>query len=70
MQVRRSGGTDRILVSGKGELLTYDGLRQEIYQISKKAGIKFSANRGRRFYAVFIYKQGLDLEELRLLMRR
>ncbi len=57
------------MVSGQGEPLTYDGLRQEIYQVSGKAGIKFSAHRARRFYARFLYKQGLDLEELRLLMR-
>lgn len=36
MKVRRSGDTNRILVFEKGEPLTYDGLRQEIYQISKK----------------------------------
>ena len=32
-------------------------------------GIKFSAHRARRFYARFLYKEGLDLEEIRLLMR-
>ncbi len=54
---------------GRGEPMTYDGVRREIYKLAEKAGVKFSAHRARRFYARFLYKEGLDLEELRLLMR-
>ncbi len=69
LKVRKSRGSNRILISGSGHPITYNGLRQEIYQVAKKADIQFSAHRARRFYARFLYKEGLDLEELRLLMR-
>jgi len=62
MQARRSRGTNRVLLSGQDESLTYDGLQQEIYQVSAKAGIKFSVHRAMRFYAGFLYKQGLTLK--------
>ena len=49
--------------------MTYDGIRQEIYKIAKKAGINFSAHRARRFFARYLYTHGVDLEGVRLLMR-
>ncbi len=69
LKVRRSRGSNRVFINSKGEAMTYDGIRREIYKVAEKAGIKFSAHRARRFYARFLYKEGLDLEEIRLLMR-
>ena len=69
IKVRRSRGSNRVFINSKGEAMTYDGIRREIYKVAEKAGIKFSAHRARRFYARFLYKEGLDLEEIRLLMR-
>ena len=69
LKVRKSRGSNRVFTNSLGEPISYDGLRNEIYQISKKAGIKFSAHRARRFYARFLYESGLDLEDIRLMMR-
>ncbi len=69
LRVRQSNGTTKLLTNKDGEPMTYDGVRQEIYQISKKANISFSAHRARRFFARYLYTHGVDLEEIRLLMR-
>ena len=69
LKVRQSNGTTKLLTNSKGEPMTYDGIRQEIYQIAKKAGISFSAHRARRFFARYLYTHGVDLEGVRLLMR-
>lgn len=69
LKVRQSNGTTKLLTNKDGEPMTYDGVRQEIYQIAKKAGISFSAHRSRRFFARYLYTHGVDLEGVRLLMR-
>ena len=69
IKVRQSNGTAKLFTNKEGEPMTYDGIRQEIYQISKKAGISFSAHRARRFFARYLYTHGVDLEGIRLLMR-
>ena len=69
LKVRQSNGTTKLLTNKDGDPMTYDGIRQEIYQISKKAGISFSAHRARRFFARYLYTHGVDLEGIRLLMR-
>ncbi len=51
-----------------GEPLTYDGLRVDVYQLSKRAGVHFSPHMARRFYARFLYQQGYDLEVIRLIL--
>ena len=57
-----------MFVNSRGEPMTYDGVRREIYKLAEKAGVKFSAHRAMRFYARFLYEEGLGLEELCLLM--
>jgi|GEM_PF-5113075 site-specific recombinase XerD len=69
LKVRRSRGTNRVFTNRDGMLMSYDGLRQEIYQISGKARIKFSEHRARRFCARFRDESGLDPEDIRLMMR-
>lgn len=69
LRVRISSGTNRIFTNQAGKAMTYDGIRQEIYQIAQKAGINFSAHRARRFFARYLYNKGVDLEGIRLLMR-
>ena len=69
LRVRTSSGTNRVFTNQSGAAMTYDGIRQEIYQIAQKAGIKFSAHRARRFFARYLYNKGVDLEGIRLLMR-
>ena len=69
LKVRQSNGTTKLLTNSQGDPMTYDGIRQEIYQIAKKAGINFSAHRARRFFARYLYTHGVDLEGVRLLMR-
>jgi len=65
----RSRGTNRVFTNRDGMLMSYDGLRQEIYQISGKARIKFSEHRARRFCARFRDESGLDPLDKRLMMR-
>ena len=69
LKVRTTKGTSKLFTNQAGNPMTYDGIRQEIYQISKKAGISFSAHRARRFFARYLYRSGVDLEGIRILMR-
>lgn len=69
LKVRASRGTMKLFTNQDGEPMTYDGIRMEIYQVAKKAGISFSAHRARRFFARYLYNSGVDLEGIRILMR-
>ena len=62
-------GTNRLLTSVFGEPLTYTGIRGDIYNLAKRAGVHFSPHMARRFYARFLYSQGFDLEMIRLALR-
>ena len=61
-------GNDYIFLNRYGEPLTYAGGRQILYEIAKKAGVHFSAHMGRRFYATYLYRNGVGIEEIRQLL--
>ncbi len=44
-KVRVANGTNKVLTNHLSEPMMYDGIRQEIYEISGKVGIEFSARR-------------------------
>ncbi|MGC8573979.1 MAG: tyrosine-type recombinase/integrase [Thermoplasmata archaeon] len=69
LRVRRTKpGVNALFTNMYGEPLTYDGLRVDVYQLSKRAGVHFSPHMARRFYARFLYQQGYDLEVIRLIL--
>ncbi|MGC8689811.1 MAG: tyrosine-type recombinase/integrase, partial [Thermoplasmata archaeon] len=61
-------GNDTLFLNSQGEALTYAGGRQILYEIAKRAGVHFSAHMGRRFYATYLYRNGVGIEEIRQLL--
>ena len=70
LRVRKDKHNSRkLFTSVFGEPLTYDGLRGDIFQLARRAGVHFSPHMARRFYARWLYSQGFDLEQIRIAMR-
>lgn len=70
LRVRKDKHSSRkLFTSVFGEPLTYDGLRGDIFQLARRAGVHFSPHMARRFYARWLYSQGFDLEQIRIAMR-
>ena len=69
MRVRKANSnTDKLLVNQYGDPMTYHGIKNSFYDLARKAGIEFSTHRARRFFARKAKDEGLDLDEVRLLM--
>ena len=60
--------TRSLLLNQYGEKMNEDGVRQNAYRISRRAGIKFSPHMARRFYARHLYQSLKDPEAVRLQM--
>ena len=59
---------NRLLTNVLGEPLTYNGLRGDIYQLSKHAGVHFSSHQARRFYARWLHDSDVKVEDIAVLM--
>lgn len=57
-----------LLLNQYGEKMNENGVRQNAYRISRRAGIRFSPHMARRFYARHVYLATHDPEALRLQM--
>ena len=69
LRVRRAKqGIGMLFTNMFGEPLTYDGIRGDVYNLARRAGVHFSPHMARRFYARFLYKQGYDLELIRQIL--
>jgi integrase/recombinase XerD len=69
LRVRRAKrGVNRLFTNVSGEPLTYDGLRGDIYLLSKRAGVHFSSHQARRFFSRWMKENGVAIEDIAVLM--
>ena len=69
LRVRRSKqGVNRLFTNVLGEPLTYDGLRGDVYQLSKRAGVHYSSHQARRFFARWLHDNDVKVEDIAVLM--
>lgn len=51
-----------------GDPLSYNGLRMDIYQLSKRTGVHFSTHQARRFFSRWMKENGVKIEDIAVLM--
>jgi integrase len=69
LRVRRANqGVNRLFTNMLGEPLTYDGLRGDIFQLSRRAGVHYSSHQARRFFARWMKENGVAIEDIAVLM--
>ena len=68
MAVRPATGDTALLLSRYGRRITPSGGRNMVYRIAQRAGVKFSPHMARRFYARYLWTNGVMPDVVRLQM--
>ncbi len=69
LRVRRAKqGVNRLFTNALGEPLSYDGLRGDIYQLSRRAGVHYSSHQARRFFARWLHDNDVAIEDVSVVM--
>ena len=66
---RANPGVNKLFTTKEGVPFTYNGFRRIVYELSKRAGIRFSMHMGRRFYSRWLKSEGMAIEDISAAIR-